>query len=288
MKFSLFFLILYRPFYLSGLRCLYSASCEAWDWTGEPADLDNPDIRVCTGDPGEEPCVKRTCGMIYDKDRASGTIRKSDTINNLYIGWKYCYEQITGQMNGCYKQDISYDSSRQSRVGEALAWGECALKCEEISSRPFGDCTFWTWASTSCSICEKGICYLHYTGNDNIEPDIRPNHHGHISGSRKCQDIGFRNNNVKPLESRIKSRFSNTEFPAGLCKSNCPAQEVPGFRYKDNFKVDISIRSAGGLLKEALLMTAQMMLRAKSVRTCACVCNWYVSGRLKSFIHCNL
>ena len=184
---------------------------------------------MCTDDPKEEQCEQRRCGMIYDKELANGRIRPASS-NNLFSGVKDCYEQITGISQGCYKQDLSYDSSTQSKAGLAVAWGECALKCEESSSSHFGKCTFWTWASSSCSTCEKGICYLHYTGDENSEPDIIRSHRGHISGSRKCQDIGFQNDNVKILKSKIKSGLSDREFPVGVCQSNCPAHEVPGFR----------------------------------------------------------
>ena len=213
----------------SGLRCFYSESCQAWIWTGEPADLENPSITVCTDDPNEEQCKKRRCGLIYDEQLASGRIRKASS-NNLFSGVKDCYEQITGQQNGCYKQDISYVSSTQTWFGRSvLAWGECALICKASRSTDHGECTFWTWASTSCSNCVKGRCYLHYAGDE--EPDIIGNHRGHISGSRNCQDIGFQTNPVKPLESKIRSGlFDKRQFPVGICQSNCPAQEMPGFR----------------------------------------------------------
>ena len=118
----------------SGLRCFYSESCQAWIWTGEPADLENPSITVCTDDPNEEQCKKRRCGLIYDEQLASGRIRKASS-NNLFSGVKDCYEQITGQQNGCYKQDISYVSSTQTWFGRSvLAWGECALICKSSRS----------------------------------------------------------------------------------------------------------------------------------------------------------
>ena len=142
-----------------------------------------------------------------------------------------------------------------------MAWGECALKCKESITRSFGKCTFWTWALSSCLICEKGICYLHYTGTKEPEPDIVRNHRGHISGSRKCQDIGFQNGNVKPLRSKIKSGLSDGVFPVGVCQSNCPAQEVPGYRYKGMVKAksyNLAL-SLGGQWKGALLMIAQML-----------------------------
>ena len=111
-----------------------------------PADIENPSITVCTSDPNEEQCEKQRCGMIYNKELFEGRRRELEEVssNNLFSGLKDCYEQITGVQQGCYKQDLSYKSSRQSKAGIAIAWGECALKCKESSARPFGKCTFWT------------------------------------------------------------------------------------------------------------------------------------------------
>ena len=147
---------------------------------------------------------------------------------NVLSGTKDCHEQITGQRNGCYKQDLSYRIDQPERyklsVFNKRTWGECALTCKEDDL-----CTFWTWASTSCSNCVRGVCDI-FTGGEE-EPNIEGDHRGHISGSRQCQDIGYLSNKL-PDASKVHSALVDpTPFPVGFCQSQCPAQQVPGFRY---------------------------------------------------------
>ena len=153
-----------------------------------------------------------------------------------------CYQQITGQRNGCYKQDLSYKIHQPNSVSQFKAsfpnkrtWGECALTCNEDE-----DCTFWTWASTSCSNCVRGVCNI-FSGSPE-EPNIEEEEdsRGHISGSRECVDLPLpRDPFLDQLhleESKVRSALTDmTEFPVGYCHSTwCPAQEVPGFRYLGN------------------------------------------------------
>ena len=155
---------------------------------------------------------------------------------NVYVstGTKECYEVITDQQNGCYKQHISYkheipweaDYNLVQSADNKQAWGECASLCEGNSR-----CTFWTWASTSCSNCTRNRCHL-------LEGDGEPetvNQLGHISGSKQCQDIGYPRFTVLPDASKVKSALADTDFrelpfPPGKCHTQCPVQEVPGFR----------------------------------------------------------
>ena len=139
---------------------------------------------------------------------------------NIYVstGTKECYEVITDQQNGCYKQHISYkheipweaDYNLVQSADNKQAWGECASLCEGNSR-----CTFWTWASTSCSNCTRNRCHL-------LEGDGEPeivNQLGHISGSKqshpenvthsvqfkKYPDSGERNNSHGGEFDRIYS-----------------------------------------------------------------------------------
>ena len=207
------------------MRCFYADDCGSWRWSGPlPWKSCDEDID----------CQKQRCRLNIAKPVTSQSLQRKFG-QNMISGTNECYEQITGQHNGCYKQDLSYRIDQPERYKLSVpkrTWGECALTCKEDRF-----CTFWTWASTSCSNCVRGTCDI-FSGGDE-EPNFEVGHRGHISGSRHCQDIGFQSTK-RPAVSKVHSALRDrTVFPVGYCQSRCPAQfcqtrcpaqEVPGFR----------------------------------------------------------
>ena len=160
------------------MRCFYADDCGSWRWSGPlPWKSCDEDID----------CQKQRCRLNIAKPVTSQSLQRKFG-QNMISGTNECYEQITGQQNGCYKQDLSYRIDQPERYKLSVpkrTWGECALTCKEDRF-----CTFWTWASTSCSNCVRGTCDI-FSGGDE-EPNFEVGHRGHISGSRHCQDIGFK------------------------------------------------------------------------------------------------
>ena len=203
-----------------GLRCFYHDKCKTWRYsrpfTG-PTSCD-----------GDEDCLNRRCrlNIAVKVKKASG--------RNVVSGSKECYEQITGQQNGCYRQDYRIDQPERERFRLfKKTWGGCAAICKRDD-----ECGFWSWASTSCSNCVRGMCTTFMMGTPPPLTTTTTGHQGHISGSRHCQDIGLESTK-SPDRSKVHSALVDpTPFPTGFCRGfvsgmpgRCPAQEVPGYRW---------------------------------------------------------
>ena len=177
-------------------------------------------------------CQHRQCELIFKE--VSETAQAYPANANYISGDKSCYKQVLGQYAGCYKQGIKYiapQGSNSAKIPNLKNWGLCAEKCKSLGKTL---CSFWTWASTSCTNCIPNTCYLINEPN-RIEPKQVVDLAGHISGTRSCVDINYVEKDkqkVQPVQGG-----GGKDFPVGSCRTTggeapkCPGQEVPGYRY---------------------------------------------------------
>ena len=223
---------------LLGLRCQASDMCSSWRWTTPEANLSGPTMH-CEVTNG---CKPRRCVLLREVLEAYSQPGSTDYIS----GDKSCYKQQLGQLDSCYERDhkftfdkvyLSEDKACAFQIENTKAknWGECAQKTKNRTW------SYWSWASSACSNCNPGSCFLFKIGNSTGKcpaPGDVPNliyAPGFISGDWACTDISYIERNISKVVPVPGAE--DGEWFEGKCKvkggkePDCPPQEVPGFRW---------------------------------------------------------